>query len=439
MNKILLILKREYTSRVLKKSFLLITLLTPIGIGAIMFFSAYMGAKGAKSKKNILVSDDSGMIIKDSVKNDELVFTFSDKPVNELKKTYINDGYDILLHFPKVDTVSVETSGGYYSKDKLSIMQLERIENRFEKVMKIYKLNNSGLSKDVLSKLDIQLKLENAMLDEKDTEAKGDKSSKFASSIATGLSYLMGFLMYMVIFIFGSMVMRSVMEEKTNRVVEVMISSVKPFDLMLGKILGVGLVGLTQLLIWLILFPLTSILVSKFMGGDSVAAGQTAEALKQVNDSNFVLQFLSELKLLNWVFIIPVFVFFFFGGYFIYSTLFAAIGSASSDDMQDTQQLMFPIIIPVIFAFAMIASVVSSPNSGLAIFGSMFPLTSPILMPARLPFDPPIWQVLLSMVILVASIIGLTWVAGRIYRVGILMYGKKVSFGELWKWMRMSD
>jgi ABC-2 type transport system permease protein len=439
MDKILLILKREYTSRVFKKSFLLVTLLTPIGMGAIMFIAGYLGANSTKSEKKVLVSDSSGMIYKDSIKNDELVFSFSNKPIDELKKTYIDQGYDILVHISKTDSQSVEMNAGYYSKEKLSFIQLERLENRFEKVIKIFKLNNSGLDKAVLNRLDVDLKLENAMLDEKDSDVKGDKSSKFASSIATGLSYLMGFLMYMVIFIFGSMVMRSVMEEKINRVVEVMISSIKPFQLMLGKVLGVGLVGLTQLLIWLILFPIVSIVISKFIGGDAAAAGQSAEAIKQLNNDNFVLQFLSELGSLNWLFIIPVFIFFFFGGYFIYSTLFAAIGSASSDDMQDSQQLMMPIIIVVIFAFAMISPVVTNPNSGLAIFGSLFPLTSPILMPARLPFDPPMWQVILSMVLLLGSIIGLTWVAARIYRVGILMYGKKATFGELWKWMKMSE
>jgi ABC-2 type transport system permease protein len=440
MEKILIILKREYTSRVFKKSFLLITLLTPLGIGLIMFISAYVGVKGAKSEKKIMINDETGMVEKDSLKGGEIVFTFSDKPVDQLKKTYVDEGYDMLIHLSKGDTTSKEMTANYYSKDKLSMMQIERLESKIGKVIKNYKLNHSGLDKALLDRIDVDLKLENAMLSETDADVKGDKSSKYASSIATGLSYLMGFLMYMVIFIFGSMVMRSVMEEKINRVVEVIISSVKPFELMLGKILGVGLVGLTQLLIWLILFPLISILVTKFFGPDQAAmAGESAEAMKQLQESNTVLQFLAEIKSLNWMMIIPIFVFFFFGGYFIYSTLFAAVGSASSDDMQDTQQLMFPIILPIIFAFAMISSVISNPNSAVAVIGSMFPLTSPILMPARLPFDPPMYQVILSMVILILSIIGLTWIAGRIYRVGILLYGKKVGFAELWKWIKMSE
>jgi ABC-2 type transport system permease protein len=447
MEKILIILKREYTSRVFKKSFLLLTILTPLGIGLVMFLAAYLGVKGAESNKKVLINDETKMveidslnIEKDTLKPSGISFTSSQKPVDQLKKTYIDEGYDILIHLTQGDTSSSKMIANYYSKDKLSAMQIDRLESKIGKVIKNYKLNNSGLDKSILDKINIDLDLENAMLKETDANVKGDKSSKYASGIATGLSYLMGFLMYMIIFIFGSMVMRSVMEEKINRVVEVIISSVKPFELMLGKIVGVGLVGLTQLLVWLILFPIVGILVTKFFGTDQAAvAGQSAEVMSKLQDSNEVLQFLAEIKTLNWLKIIPIFVFFFFGGYFIYSTLFAAVGAASNDDMQDSQQLMIPIMIPIILAFAMIGSVISNPNGGLAIFGSLFPLTSPILMPARLPFDPPMYQVILSMVILILSIVGLTWIAGRIYRVGILLYGKKVGFAELWKWIKMSE
>lgn len=245
-------------------------------------------------------------------------------------------------------------------------------------------------------------------------------------------------MMYIVIFVYGSMVMRSVMEEKINRIVEVVISSVKPFTLMLGKIIGVGLVGLTQLTIWMILIPILLVIVSATVGVDTTStSGDAEEIIKQMEASGqFNIPLLiTEIKSLNWLLIVPSFVIFFLGGYFIYSSLFAAVGSAIGDDLGEGQQLMMPIIIPVILAFIMVPAVFNDPDGPIAVFGSMFPLFSPIVMSARLPFDPPVWQVLLSIVILIASVIFMTWMAGRIYRVGILMYGKKVNFKELGKWL----
>jgi ABC-2 type transport system permease protein len=252
----------------------------------------------------------------------------------------------------------------------------------------------------------------------------------------------MGFLMYMVIFVFGGMVMRSVMEEKINRIVEVIISSVKPFQLMLGKILGVGLVGLTQVTIWIILIPIIMTIIGMVMGGgtaslDSPEMAQAQEVMQQMEeDGSFNINtFINEFMSLNWLLILPTFIIFFFGGYLIYASFFAAIGSTISDDLGEAQQFMLPIVIPVIIALVMIPAVFSDPDGPVAIFGSMFPLLSPILMPARLPFDPPVWQVLLSIVILIASVIFFIWLAARIYRVGIFMYGKKVTFKELGKWL----
>ena len=236
--------------------------------------------------------------------------------------------------------------------------------------------------------------------------------------------------------------MRSVMEEKINRIVEVMISSVKPFQLMLGKIIGVGFVGLTQLAIWIILIPLIMIVVTLIMGPDMAgSSSDIAQATEMVNeisqqDDDFSLtKLIVEIKAQNWLLILPAFIIYFLGGYFIYSSMFAAVGSAIGDDLGEGQQMMFPIVIPVIIAIIMVPSVFSNPDGPIAVFGSMFPLFSPILMPARLPFDPPLWQVFLSIFILVVSAIFMVWLAGRIYRVGIFMYGKKASFREIAKWI----
>ena len=247
MDKIWLIIKREYTSRVLKKSFLLTTLLTPIGIGLIMVIAGYFGSMQSKSKKKIVIKDESGIVKNTDFENADYLYSLDNSNLDSLKKNYADKGFDILVHIPVYANDTITTHEiNYISKDKLSIMQLEGLESRFEKIFKEYKLNNSPIDKKILEKLEINIKMENAMLTEKDENVVGDKSSKFSSVIATVLSYLMGFMMYIVILVFGGMVMRSVMEEKINRVVEVMISSVKPFQLMLGKIIGVGLVGLTQ-------------------------------------------------------------------------------------------------------------------------------------------------------------------------------------------------
>ncbi len=440
MDKIWLIIKREYTTRVLKKSFLLITLLTPLGIGLIAFIGGY-AASAKSSTKNIAIVDESNIINANNLESSDAIYTLLKTPLDSLKLNYQEKGYDMVIHIPPYTNQDLtEHQITYFSKDKLSIQNISELERKFRNIFKEYKLENSAFDKDAIAKLDIKIKLENALINETDDSIKGDKSSKYSSMIATGLSYIMGFMMYMVIFIFGTMVMRSVMEEKINRIVEVMISSVKPFQLLLGKVMGVGLVGLTQLLIWLLLIPLIVLGVSAIFGADassSMVSGADMESATQImNESgNDITKFVTELKLMNWWLIIPVFIIFFFGGYFLYSAMFAAVGSAIGDDIAEGQQLTLPIVVPVILAFIMIPSVFNDPDGPIAMFGSMFPLTSPIIMPARLPFDPPIWQVILSILFLIAGIVLVTWLAARIYRVGIFMYGKKVSFKEIGKWI----
>lgn len=256
-----------------------------------------------------------------------------------------------------------------------------------------------------------------------------------------GISFFLGIIMYMVVLIYGSIVMRSVMEEKTNRIVEVIMSSVKPFQLMLGKIIGSAGVGTTQMIIWAILNALIFIAVQSFMGIDAAASStaglpEGASAIDP-NDANAMFaQIMEEVGKQNWWYIIISSILFFIGGYFLYASMFAAIGSAVGDDMGEGQSLTFPIMIPIILAFIIMTSVVMrSPNSSLSVFASIFPLFSPIVMPGRLAFDPPWWQVALSIILLFATAILFVWIAGRIYRVGILMYGKKVTFKEIGRWM----
>ena len=291
------------------------------------------------------------------------------------------------------------------------------------------------MDRAILKSFDVKVNIENAEF----LESSGKSSeSKLTSFVGYGLGFFMGFLMYMVIFIYGGMVMRSVMEEKINRIVEVIISSVKPFQLMLGKIIGVGGVGLTQLLFWIILIPAILMIIMTVIGGDaSQMAAMNAQGgipPEQLDNIDF-MRVASEFLRLNWAMIIPVFIIFFLGGYFIYASLFAAMGAAMGDDMGESQSLMVPIIIPVILAFVMLTPILNNPNGNLAIFGSLFPLFSPILMPARLAFDPPWWQIAVSIVFLVGTVIGMIALAGKIYRVGILLYGKKINLKEIAKWL----
>ena len=253
----------------------------------------------------------------------------------------------------------------------------------------------------------------------------------------------MGFMMYLVIFIYGSMVMRSVMEEKLSRIVEVMVSSVRPIQLMMGKLIGVGGVGLTQLGLWAILIPIVLSIVTLFLPGVEPSHLTGMGNVTQVDQESFDAfsgqQVIAAIFNLKWWLILPVFIIFFLGGYFIYSSLFAAMGSAINEDMGEGQQLMLPIVIVVLIAFYMLFPVLSNPNGSLAIFASLFPLFSPIIMPARLAFDPPWWQIVLSIVLMLATVWFFIWLTSRIYRVGILMYGKKVTIKEMIKWLRYSE
>ena len=442
MNKLWLIIQREYLTRVKKKSFILLTLLTPIGFGLLMFLSGYFASGRMSSAKQVVVKDETNILAENPIKSTRFEFTLSNESIDSLKQNYASKGYDLFLHIPKMDDLSkTDVDINFYSNDKLSFTTIESLEEKLSKSIKDYKIAHSSLDQDVLKSLDTNVSLENGLANDDSDAAGGDKSSKFSSIIATGLSYFMGFMMYMVIFIFGGMVMRSVMEEKINRIVEVMISSVRPFQLLLGKVLGVGLVGLTQLLIWIVLIPLIIFVVSSVMGIDSGAAmsGESAEMAAKVQSelesggklSTLIMEFKSQ----NWLMIIPSFIIYFLGGFFIYASLFAAVGSAIGDDLGEGQQLMFPIVIPVIIALMMLSSVLSDPDGPIAVFGLMFPFFCPFIISTRLPFNPPMWQLIVSIIILLASVIFFIWLASRIYRVGIFMYGKKVTFKELGKWL----
>jgi len=270
-----------------------------------------------------------------------------------------------------------------------------------------------------------------------------EKNKNVNSSVNAGIGFASGIIIYITMFIFGAMVMRGVMEEKTTRIAEVIVSSVKPFQLMMGKILGIGAVGLTQMLLWIILIFLISTAAFTFLPSDVLEQVKNIQSNPGMMTSNpgqysAAAKGIANLTNLNWPLIIGCFLFYFLGGYLFYSALFAAVGSVVNEDPQEAQSLMFPIIMPIIFAFIIMSSNIDKPDSPVMVWASIIPFTSPIVMMGRLASSPPFWQIAVSMLSLVGGFILTTWLAGKIYRTGILLYGKKPSWKEMIKWVRRS-
>ncbi len=441
MHKLKLIIIREYWTRVRKRTFILTTILTPLAFALFFVVVGLIFSYEGIEKRRIAVRDEAGILTNSNIKAEadgSLYFIKKDEPLEVLKEGVKNGEYEgILLIPPIADLRSTRQPVYYYADEQLSLDALVKVESRLESVMREYKIEAFGLDKKQLESLETDVTINPRSI--KDTD---EEMSSMSSVIAAGIGGAMGFIMYMAVFIYGMMVMRSVMEEKMNRIVEVMISSVKPIQLMMGKIIGVGAVGLTQVAIWGVLIPIVYILVGLIFGIDTSSLESDAMARPGIEPEELefmMAQVMNEMQSQNWWLIVIAFLFFFIGGFFLYASLFAAVGSAMGDDLGEGQSLTLPITIPVIIAFYIMFVVIRSPQSDLAVWASMFPLFSPIVMPARLAFDPPLWQVGVSVLLLIGTAFFLTWLSARIYRVGILMYGKKVSFKELGKWMFYKD
>lgn len=434
MEKLKLIIAREYLSKVRKKSFIIATLLTPLAIGIFFVVVGYVMTYQGEEKRNVAVIDTTNILGTPLNLKEGKGLSF-EKVIGTADEYKKDDKYDAVLELPPITDLSKkEYEVNYYSSEGvMGIGIIEKIESDIERNIYTYKADKFGFNQDSLSSLKTSVTLERKKAKEDDEDV-----STTATLIATGIGGAMGFVMYFAVFLYGMMVMRSVMEEKTNRIVEVMVSSIKPFHLMMGKIIGVGLVGLTQVAIWGILIPIILVIVTLVFNIDPQAMQDVnpqmtgAEMSEMEKDVSLVIK---ELMNQNWLLIIPLFIVYFLGGYLMYSSLFAAVGSAMGDDAGESQSLTLPITLPVIMAFYIMFAVVQNPNSSLATWSSMVPFFSPIVMPARLAFEPAWWEILLSVVILVASVMFFVWLSGRIYRVGVLMYGKKVTFKELGKWI----
>ncbi len=445
MNKISIIIQREYVTRVRKKSFIIMTLLTPLLMAMIFVIPALVMSNDDKDFKKIAVIEDGSDlfngVIPDTKDTD---FEYVNDDVNELKSTFEQKGYYGILYIsPQI--IDTPNAIQLISKKQPPIGLLDHISGSLEKEIERQKLLSYNIENldEILKTINTNVKIQTIKIDE--TGAIKETST----GIAMGLAYISGFLMYMLVFMFGAQVMRGVIEEKTSRIVEVIISSVKPIQLMLGKIIGIALVGLTQFTVWILLtVAIVTVVKSSVISKDSMEQVQQmpqslsqgdqafsggAAGISTAQVSEFEALFASAMNQ-RWGLIIVVFVFFFITGYLLYASLFAAIGSAV-DNETETQQFMLPVTIPIILGLIVAMGTMQNPESSISFWFSIIPLTSPIVMVARIPFDVPYWEIALSMGLMLLTIFGAVWMAAKIYRTGILMYGKKTSYREIWKWL----
>ncbi|WAC09788.1 ABC transporter permease [Dyadobacter pollutisoli] len=435
MRNIFLVIKREYMVRVKKKSFLIMTLLAPLLF--VGFYAAVIWvALGSVDAKTVQVLDESGLFRNEFKDSETLKFTYISTSIDSAKAGFKNSDVNALVYIP-ANVIKEPKSVRIYAAKNVSLDLKSEIEKVIEKQIEDIKLSEAGITHKILEDSRVNVSSETISLNEE-----GEKTS--SSGAATVIGGICAFLIYMSVFIYGTQVMRGITEEKTSRIVEVIISSVKPFQLMLGKIIGVALVGLTQFILWILLTTAltsaTSAIFSSRMSKDPVQMsqeirpGMPTQGMPGGNVENPISEVLGAVGSLNIPLIVGCFLFYYLGGYLLYSALFGAVGAAVDNDA-DTQQFMLPITLPIIFSFVFAQFVLRDPDGTLAFWTSIIPFTSPIIMMVRIPFGVPAWEIALSMVLLVLGFMGTTWLAARIYRVGILMYGKKVSYKELAKWI----
>jgi ABC-2 type transport system permease protein len=441
MNKILLIIKREYFSRVKKRSFIVMTILGPILMAAMFIVPIYIATQEGDTKK-VGVVDETGMFTGRFPNTENLIFTNLSGGIGNAKKMLTDSSFHAILYIPATD-VQVPSSAYLYSAKQPSLNVTSYIKSQMSMEVEKYKLEASGVDPEIILSAKTNINLSTFLID------KSGKEEKSFTEVSMIVGWIGGFMIYIFIFMYGAQVMRGVIEEKTSRIVEIIISSVKPFQLMMGKIVGIAMVGLTQFILW-ILFTGAIVLTFTAIYAGQITPENTKEILMseqsrivpdeaydgftniEATQMNIAME---AIQSINFGLILSFFIFFFIGGYLLYASLFASIGSAVDNEV-DTQQFMLPITIPLILSIVMIPYIVNNPEGPLVFWFSIIPLTSPIAMMARIPFGVPYFDLALSVVLLIAGFIGTTWLAGKIYRTGILMYGKKVTYRELWKWIR---
>ena len=438
MSKLNLIIQREFIAKVRNKSFIMMTFLSPllmIGMGALVYF---LMQKNDEKVKKIVYVDNSGMFSKEDFKDSKTIHytDYTALGTEETKKKVEEGNYYGALIIPKQDSLELlAKSIQFYSKDSPGMSVMNSMENKIESKIRNEKLNNFGIDLDKIkaSKINTDIKMFNFS---------GEESSKLINGLKIGVGAFAGYMLMMFVMIYGTSVMRSVIEEKTSRIIEIIVSSVKPFQLMLGKILGNASAGLLQFLIWGIILFVISIVASSVFGVDVVemqTARVPAEQMEAVKEAaggdkmQLVIQEIFKLPLLK---MFVLFIFYFLGGFMLYSSLFAAVGAAV-DNETDTQQFMMPIMLPLILGvYVGFATVINDPHGSIAVLFSHIPFTSPIVMLMRVPFGVSWYELILSMALLLVTFVFMVWLAAKIYRVGILMYGKKPTYKDLYKWLK---
>ena len=433
MNHLQLIIKREYLNKVRNKSFIIMTFLSPLIMVLIFTLVAYLSQLNNEAVTTINILDESGLFTNSFKDSESVNYTnLENISLNEAKlATETSEAYG-LLYIPKAPVLdNLSESITFYSEGSPSISMMRSIENKIEGRVNVLKLEESGIDAKQIEELRINI-------DAKIETFKGKKTSKLGAGLKLIFGGIAGYLLFMFIIIYGNMIMRSVIEEKTSRIIEIIISSVKPIKLLLGKIFGTTLAGVTQFAVWIVIMLLLSTAISSISGiNPSAIQSQPQELLSETSNSQQIIKdVLVEINNLPISNLIIMFIFFFIGGYLLYSSLYAAIGAAV-DNETDTQQFMLPILMPLILGiYVGFFTVMDNPHGIVSQVFSYIPLTSPVVMLMRIPFGVPLWQQILSLVILFATFMATVWFASKIYRVGILMYGKKASYREIIKWLK---
>ena len=437
MSNISIIIQREFNERVRKKSFIITTLLMPLLMVALMAAPALIMQFSRGDEKRIAVIDESGLVAPRLESDEELRFEPTDLTTEEARRT-LTDRFGVLRIGG--DILENPSDVKLYANSSSSLSVENSITDQIERILEAEKLKRYNI--DNLQQILDEVKTTVTLQTFRNDKSQEEETHAQSSTVATVTGYVLGFILYMFLLIYGQMVMQSVIEEKNNRVLEVMVSSVRPFDLMMGKILGIASVAVVQVAIWGVLIcGIGAAVMPHLMPEDVMASAQAMQqgmpdAAAASGMDPEMLQAVAAITDLGYI--VRIFVcllLFVFGGYLFYSAMFAAVGSAV-DNVQDASQLQTPITLPIILALLMMFAVIRDPNSQMAFWFSVIPFTSPIVMIVRIPYDIPLWEIALSLAVLYASFVGMVWFAAKIYRVGIFMYGKKPTLGELFKWVR---
>ncbi len=434
MSKIGIIIQREFNTRVRKRSFIVTTIVTPILMVGLMAAPALLSMVKTGKTKDVLVVDRTGTLAANLENDARISFTvLPEAEAADVSPAGLNGRSKEMYGFLFIGSDALANPGDIqlYTRESVTLDAESEIAGRLKRVIEAERLKAYDIDSlpQIMKAIKADVKIQSFQIDDSGSEK---ESSGMLAMIS---AYMFAFLIYMFVFMYGAMVMNGVVEEKSSKVLEVMVSSVRPYELMMGKILGIAAVAVTQFAIWMVLIAALGGIVSQFLPSE-VAAGMAqtaAQAGSMGPDAAAALRGATDIGFLAKMF--GGFVLYFIGGYLLYAAMFAAIGSAT-DNVADTQQLQLPVTIPLILAVVVMLSVLNDPNGSIAFWFSMIPLTSPVIMMARLPYGVPAWEVALSLALLYGSFCAMVWLAGKVYRVGIFMYGKKPTWKELFKWMK---